>query len=81
MCIRDRRGSETLCIINYGLLNLFGECDRGIDGNRVACPGFGLEQFAGLNRLLHQLGALGIDLTAAQGIVTYLRVTHVIVCG
>lgn len=44
-------------------------------------PGFGLEQLTGCDGLLHQLGALGVDLTAAQGVVAYLRVAHIVVCG
>lgn len=44
-------------------------------------PGFGLEQLAGFNRLLHQLGSLGVDLTAAQGVVPHLGVAHILVGG
>ena len=44
-------------------------------------PGLGLEQLAGFNRLLHQLGPLRVDLTAAQGIVAHLGVAHIVICG
>ena len=44
-------------------------------------PGLGLEQLTGCDGLFHQLGALGVDLAAAQGIVAYLRVAHVVVRG
>ena len=44
-------------------------------------PGLGLEQLAGLDALGHQLGALGVDLTAAEGVVAHFGVAHVVIAG
>ena len=44
-------------------------------------PGFGREEHAVFDALAHQLGALGVDLTAAQCVVAHLGVAHIIVAG
>lgn len=44
-------------------------------------PGLRLVQRAGLDGLLHELGALGVDLAAAEGVVADLGVAHVVVGG
>ena len=48
---------------------------------RQVDPGGRREQRAVLNALAHQLGALGVDLAAAEGVVTHLGVAHVLVRG
>ena len=44
-------------------------------------PGLGLEESAGFNALGDQLGALSIDLAAAEGVVAHFGVAHVVVAG
>ncbi len=44
-------------------------------------PGRGCEQSAVFDALANQLGALGVDLTAAEGIVANLRVAHILIGG
>ena len=48
---------------------------------RQILPDLGLEDQSGLDGLVHQLGALGIDLAAAEGVVADLGVAHVVVRG
>ena len=57
---------------------------HGLAGNGVGhqlLPGGGCVQRAVFDGLAHQLGALRIDLTAAQCVVTHLTVAHVVVTG
>ena len=57
---------------------------HGLAGNRVGhqvLPGAGGVQRAVFDGLSHQLGALRVDLAAAQGIVAHLRVAHIVVAG
>ena len=49
-------------------------------GNQLL-PGFGSVQGAVCDGLAHQLRALRIDLTAAQGIVAHLAVSHILIGG
>ena len=49
-------------------------------GNKLL-PGIGFVHLAALNALVYELGALGVDLTAADSIVADLGVTHVVVGG
>ena len=49
-------------------------------GNKLL-PGVGFVHLAALNALVYELGALGVDLTAADSIVADLGVTHVVVGG
>ena len=51
----------------------------GVGGQLL--PGLGLEQRAGLDALGDQLGALGVDLAAAEGVVAHFGVAHVVVAG
>ncbi len=44
-------------------------------------PSLGCEQGAVFDGFAHQLCALRVDLTAAQGVVTHLGVAHIIVRG
>ena len=44
-------------------------------------PGLGLVDGAVFNGLANQLGTLGVDLAAAEGVVTDLGVAHVFVAG
>ena len=57
---------------------------QGMAGNGVGqqlLPGSGLIQRAGLNGLADELRALGINLAAAQGIVSNLTVAHIVIGG
>ena len=49
-------------------------------GNQIL-PGFGRIQSAVFNGLAHQLGALGVDLTAAQCVVADFGVAHILITG
>ena len=44
-------------------------------------PGFRREQLAVFDALAHQLGALGVDLAAAEGVVANLGVAHIVIAG
>ena len=57
---------------------------HGLAGNGVGnqiLPGFGRVQRAVFDGLAHQLGALRVDLTAAQSVVTNLGVAHILITG
>ena len=44
-------------------------------------PGGGGENLAAVDGLVHQLGTLGIDLAAAQGVMAHLAIAHIVVGG
>ncbi len=57
---------------------------HGLAANRVGgelLPGLGLEESAVFDGLAHQLGSLGVDLAAAQGVMSHLGVAHIVVGG
>ena len=60
------------------------EVQRGAAGDHggdQVLPGLGFIDLAGLDGLVDQLGSLGIDLAAAQGVVADFAVAHVVVGG
>ena len=44
-------------------------------------PGGRYKNLAAFDGLIHQLGALGIDLAAAKGVVAHFGVSHIVIAG
>ena len=75
-------------VVDVGMDVAVGQQAQEVEGfalllrvGRQILPDLGLEDQSGLNGLVYQLGALGIDLAAAEGVVADLGVAHVVVGG